>query len=77
MMSAPRKSQRPAGTGRQGTSNNKRTPTLPHRPPPAQVNRLRLTARCLDLSPVFVSDGPSLVAELFDGRGDFAEVWIW
>lgn len=31
MMSVPRKSQRPAGTGRQGTTQqNKRTLTIPH-----------------------------------------------
>ena len=38
------------------------------RPPAAQVARLRLTARELGLSPVFVGDAP-LSAELFDARG--------
>jgi hypothetical protein len=42
----------------------------------AQVARLRLTARCLDLSPVFVGDMP-LVAELFNGRGRQVETWVW
>lgn len=42
----------------------------------AQVRRLRLTARCLDLQPVFTSDWP-LVAELFDSRGTLTERWTW
>jgi hypothetical protein len=41
-----------------------------------QVARLRLTARCLNRSAVFVSDYP-LVAEIFDGRGRQAESWTW
>ena len=75
-MIAPPKWRRPGGTGRQVAQNNKRTSILPHRPALAQVNRLRLTARCLDLGPVFTSDAP-LAAELFDARGRRVEVWQW
>jgi hypothetical protein len=42
----------------------------------AQTYRLRLTARCLDLLPVFISDFP-LCAELFDSRGRVVETWSW
>jgi hypothetical protein len=41
------------------------------------ARRLRLTARCLGLSAVFVDDGDALVAELFDGYGRLVEVWRW
>jgi hypothetical protein len=40
----------------------------------AQVARIRLIARSLDYSPVFVSDAP-IVAELFDTRGNLAGCW--
>jgi len=40
------------------------------------VRRLRLTARCLDLWPVFVCEAP-LIAELFDARGEVVELWNW
>lgn len=43
----------------------------------AQVRRLQLTARCLDLQPVFTNDGDNLVAELFDSRGGLVEQWSW
>ena len=46
------------------------------RPTPAQVARLQLTARCLDLSPVFIGDAP-LAAELFNGQGRRTETWVW
>jgi hypothetical protein len=75
-MSEPQKGRRPDGTGRQVNLPNKRAPILPHRPAPAQVQRLRLTARCLDLVPVFVGDSP-LDAELFDARGQLMERWAW
>jgi hypothetical protein len=41
-----------------------------------QVARLRLTARCLNYSAVFVSDYP-LVAEIFDALGRQVESWTW
>jgi hypothetical protein len=31
----------------------------------------------LSLAPVFVADGPMLVAELFDGSGNHVETWSW
>jgi hypothetical protein len=43
---------------------------------PAQVRRLRLTARCLGLIPVVVGDTP-LTAELFTGRGEHVDTWCW
>lgn len=54
------------------------TPTrsLQQRPQPSQVARLRLTARCLNLAPVFTADAP-LTAELFNSRGEPVEVWQW
>jgi len=75
-MNGPQKGQRPDGTGRQVKLPNKRAPILPHRPAPAQVQRLRLTARSLELTPVFVGDSP-LDAELFDTRGLLVERWVW
>jgi hypothetical protein len=41
-----------------------------------RVARLRLTARCLSLSPIFICDDP-LHAELFDGFGQRVESWVW
>lgn len=75
-MMRPQKAERPAGTGRQGRRESNGPAILPQRPPAAQVERLRLAARCLDLAPVFVCDAP-LTADLFDGRGVFAERWSW
>ena len=46
------------------------------RAPAAQVRRLRLTARCLDLRPVFTNDWP-LTAKMFDPRGARVETWTW
>lgn len=43
----------------------------------AQAYRLRLAARCLDLSPVFIQDEYPLVAELFNQRGRLKEIWTW
>lgn len=43
---------------------------------PDGIRRLRLIARCLSLSPVFISDYP-LHAELFDARGAHVESWVW
>jgi hypothetical protein len=40
------------------------------------VAKLRLTARCLSLQPVFVSDAP-VCAELFDKCGRHVETWSW
>jgi hypothetical protein len=48
----------------------------PDRASTTKVARLRLTARCLDLRPVFVSDVP-LIAEIFDQRGNHVETWGW
>ena len=42
----------------------------------ARTRRLRLVARCLSRSPVFVCDHP-LTAELFDGAGRCVEQWCW
>lgn len=73
-MNAPPKRRRPAGTGRRVGRDCKRAPSLSHRPPAQQAARLRLAARCLGLSAVFVGDF-QLDAELFDARGRFAERW--
>lgn len=48
-MSAPRKSQRPVGAGRQGIANYKRTPTMPNRLPYRQWARPRLKAAIVAL----------------------------
>lgn len=75
-MNAPPKRRRPAGTGRQVERESKRATSLSHRPPAQQAARLRLAARCLNFSAVFVNDAP-LTAELFDARGRLAERWTW
>lgn len=73
-MTAPRKSQRPAGTGRQVEQDYKRTGTIPHSALGGQVHRLRMTADAMGLSAVFVGDAP-LVAEVFDRRGQLLSRW--
>lgn len=77
-MIAPPRWRRPVAAGRQVERERygNRDPILPHRPSPVQVNRLRLAARCLALSPAFVNDAP-LTAELYDARGRLTELWIW
>jgi hypothetical protein len=42
----------------------------------SRVGRLQLTARCLELTPIFVADVP-VAAELFDKRGRHVETWCW
>lgn len=74
MMSAPRKSERPAGTGRRAELDYKRAATIQHLAPPGQVCRLRLTADAMGLAAVFIGDEP-LVAEVFDRRGQLLSRW--
>jgi hypothetical protein len=71
-MGAPkRKRVAPARTTRDSTTDNA-DDTGAQRA--AQVARIRLMARSLDYSPVFISDAP-IVAELFDTHGNLAECW--
>jgi hypothetical protein len=64
------------GKGARRSSTALGNVSLPHRPPTAQVKRLRLAARCLSLTPIFTGDAP-LAAELFDEQGSCVETWSW
>lgn len=68
------KRQGTAGTVPKAPHNNTDRPIVSRIA--AQIQRVRTTARCLDLRPIFVGDLP-LTAELFDRRGNHVESRVW